>query len=188
MSKINMRFSAQIVTLAASVFLLQGCTDGWFNKRTNPKSEPAVMTEKAKPAAKTYAKPAANPKKVLKVSAKPTQKPSTATRNVETGGNKSMTAATTLDLNVFYLQRILVPAGSKLTLSLTGKGISKPVVQTSLSKGGPPYKLQMQVPKGAEYPLTVDVLLESSIGHKFSGRGVVQKKPSSSFEIIISPS
>lgn len=91
-----------------------------------------------------------------------------------------------ISLNVSYLERILVPVGSDLSLRATGEGSGPPSVKSTKVQSGPPYSVAMPVDTGeGAYPMTVQATLTSTIGHVLSGSVTLTEKPTGPVEIIM---
>jgi len=89
-----------------------------------------------------------------------------------------------LPLQVSYLERLFVPRGSEFEITVTDAAGAE-TVTTALSEAGPPYALSVPVAADAAYPLTVDVVLRSRVGHVLSGQGAVAAAPAGPVEIRI---
>src|ERR1700755_1384105 len=74
-----------------------------------------------------------------------------------------------LNLELTYSQRILVPRGSDLAIKIqdaTGKSIFAKAVKTT--HDAPPYIVMVPVKTPVAYPLTIDANLASKLGHQFN--------------------
>ena len=74
-----------------------------------------------------------------------------------------------LNLELTYSQRILVPRGSDLAIKIqdaTGKSIFAKAVKTT--QEAPPYIVTVPMKGSVAYPLTIDANLASKLGHHFN--------------------
>jgi len=150
--------------------LVQGCANG-LPHYSGPKKVP---TEQA-------AVSNANP-----LAATNTVKPKKRTSVKRTA--TSIPARKDIALSVTYMVRILVPAGSELTVSAAGAGGSAPSIKTTKTQSGPPYVIDLPVDTAEDaYPMTVNATLTSKLGHVLTGNVVLQERPSASVEITMSP-
>jgi hypothetical protein len=70
-----------------------------------------------------------------------------------------------------YSEKLAVPRGSKLTVTISdGKGHKVTQLSSSTKQDNPPYLLEIPIKKAKAYPLTLDAELISRIGHRFSKR------------------
>lgn len=88
-----------------------------------------------------------------------------------------------LNLNVVYLERLLVPAGSSFAITVTDAGGG--ATTTLPSQEGPPYAVTVPLRSDASYPMTVDVVLTSTLGHTLSGSVQLDAAPSGAVEVLI---
>ncbi len=82
---------------------------------------------------------------------------------------KSGTTAHSFKLQLTYSEKVLVPRGSKIEVSVhdaSGKPVAS--IKTKTKHDAPPYVLEIPVRSAPTYPLKVDAELTSRIGHRFT--------------------
>ncbi|MBZ8118475.1 hypothetical protein KUD11_07410 [Roseovarius sp. LXJ103] len=96
-----------------------------------------------------------------------------------------LAAPVTLAVSATYLERIMIPIGSELTLRAeTVSGM--PAITRIKTMSGPPYDISVSIPSGAEaYPMTVTATLNATIGHVLSGSVVLDAVPGGAVEIVM---
>ncbi|WP_136657359.1 DUF4175 domain-containing protein [Nitratireductor sp. XY-223] len=112
----------------------------------------------------------------------------TPRNNPREGKSLEVTGTDAVQLSIIYRERLLVPQGSTFTITVTGAGATKPTVEVSTTKAGPPYAVSVPVSDDVTYPLKIDVQLKSTYGHTLKGSGTVREKSSEPVEILISTS
>jgi len=116
----------------------------------------------------------ANPDPVV-VGATPISSPKRHRTEPSTSPDK--TASFVLELS--YAERIIVPRGSDLHVTVTDAVGRKVFTRNAKTKAdSPPYLVEVSVKSPASFPLTVDANLVSAIGHRFSERVQVAQLPS----------
>lgn len=168
-----MRRGGRLALVLGAAFMMQGCTDAmpYFG---GPKPQPVeqVITPEPVPgpAIRTVATPSrkAPPKVNRKASALPAQQD--------------------LALSVVYYVRLMVPAGSELTVRADSAAGGAPSIKSIKTTGGLPYEMAIPVSAAADaYPMTIDATLNSSIGHVLTGSVTLAEKPSTPVEIVLVP-
>ncbi len=169
------RSAATALGAVSLALIVAGCTDGEpQSMRANPTPAEQVVT--AQPAPATPAATATRKPGKTKAAQTMTRRPPEAP------------ARTNLDLNVSYMVRILVPAGSELSLRAQGAGDAPPALKTVKIESGPPYSVSLPVQSGAAaYPMEVTATLTSTIGHVLSGAITLSAPPTGPVEITMSP-
>ena len=162
-----------LALLLGAAFLMQGCTNA-MPQYSGPKPQPADQV----------VAPASTPGPTKKAVATTTRK---ATPKV-TKSASAVPARQDLALNVLYYVRIMVPAGSDLTVRADGAGGAAPSVTSIKTKGGPPYAMSIPISAAADaYPMTIDATLNSTIGHVLTGTVTLVEKPDKPVEIVLAP-
>ncbi|KUF09642.1 hypothetical protein AVJ23_15895 [Pseudoponticoccus marisrubri] len=87
------------------------------------------------------------------------------------------------DLQVNFLERLLVPAGSTMSLKLTAADAA--VTHSLVTQNGPPYDVRLPVPEDFAFPAILDVILTSLDGHTLAGSLDLSERPSEPVEINI---
>ena len=81
-------------------------------------------------------------------------------------------------LAITYMERILVPVGSTLTVRADGAGSGPPSIKSTKVQAGPPYDMTLPVDIDAgAYPMTVQATLTSTIGHVLTGAVTLSAPP-----------
>lgn len=84
-------------------------------------------------------------------------------------------------VSVTYRERILVPAGSRIVMTVAGgPEIVRPI------ESGPPYVSDLPVPANTRFPLTVSVRIESAMGHRLTGSAQIAGPDQTSIDILAS--
>ncbi|MCZ4351867.1 hypothetical protein O4H61_05010 [Roseovarius aestuarii] len=169
----TVRRSAIVLSLCSGLAVL-GCAGELtqMGQSRSVASTPSTATKPARVAPKS---------KPVKAVASSTTKAAPMTRSAVT-----MSKREDIALSVFYLERIMVPAGSELTLRANGDGSGAPSVKSTKVKSGPPYSVSMPVDTGeGAYPMTVQATLTSTIGHVLSGSVTLTEKPTGPVEIVM---
>jgi hypothetical protein len=97
--------------------------------------------------------------------------------------------ALTFQLELIYLERILVPKGSQLNVHI--EDANRHVVfdaTTTTEHDAPPYIVPVRICGGATFPLKIDTVLVSRLGHRFSQSTALGQLPgnqSSNIRIIL---
>ncbi|MDF0519030.1 hypothetical protein P0R31_17485 [Bradyrhizobium yuanmingense] len=88
---------------------------------------------------------------------------------VEPEARSHSRASPSLNLELTYSQRILVPRGSDLAIKIqdaAGRNIFAKAVKTT--QDAPPYVVTVPMKSSVAYPLTIDANLASKLGHHFN--------------------
>lgn len=166
---IRPRFAAKGALVISCALLVQGCADLMPHTKMPKAAEPSVVTT-PKPAVKTP-------------TVKPPVKSASLTRSV-----MPMSDSIEMQVSVSFLERIALPAGSKLQVSVVGPASSKPIVVNTLTSAGPPYMVTLRLPAGMTYPATLSATLNATSGHAFSGQSTLTQRPTGTTDLRISPS
>ena len=162
----SLSFRARLSVLLCCALVVQGCTGGIsqvFQPKEATASEQVVIPQPA-----------------------PAVSAQTASTAPTTRSAMSLATRENIALNVFYLERILVPVGSDLTVRAEGDGSGPPSVKSTKVQSGPPYDVSLPVDTGeGAYPMTVEATLTSTIGHVLSGSVTLTEKPTGPVEIIM---
>ena len=163
------RLAAAVVLLCCG-FAVQGCTGGMpqMSKSQTPPPEKVVI-------------PKPPPEVPIQTVTRSPKKAAPVTRSITATPKRE-----DISLSVSYMERIMVPVGSDLTLSATGAGSDPASVKSTKVQSGPPYSISMPVDTGeAAYPMTVQATLTSTLGHVLSGSVTLNEKPTGPVEIIM---
>lgn len=159
------------LAVLASAALVAGCADG-FTPSETAKARPVEQVAVPEPAVTAGGNT---------VSVTSRKAPPRMTRS-----SPAAEARETIEMSVLYYERILVPAGSTLTIRAEGAGDAAPTIKRSAVGAGMPYKVSVPVGAGPEaYPMTVDATLESGIGHVMTGSVTLAERPSGPVELVI---
>jgi hypothetical protein len=80
-------------------------------------------------------------------------------------------------IQLTYSEKLAVPPGSNLSVTITDAGGHKVTELKSVTKkDSPPYLLEIPIKKRMAYPLTLDAELASRIGHRFSERTTIDER------------
>lgn len=99
------------------------------------------------------------------------------TKRIDAGQPRQEEANLALKLEVTYVVRLLVPAGSDLTVEAfdkDGKAIASTTVKTPSTDATIP--VQLDIGDGAAFPLRIDAKLESGFGHLLTGTQTIEAK------------
>ncbi|QYX56487.1 hypothetical protein K1T73_15775 [Roseovarius sp. SCSIO 43702] len=165
----------RMLGLLVAAMAVQGCEDNGFRGRDTGEEQavvPSAQTVTSVSSAKPVAKPKAKPANASPAPTRSTPVPSEATRD--------------LDLRVTYYVRLMVPPGSKLTVTADGSGT--PVSKSVTTEGGPPYHVTLPVPQAtAAYPMKITATLDSAVGHVLEGEVTLSEMPDGEIEVVMSP-
>lgn len=170
-------YAVRLAVIGICVIALQGCAGGMatiFGPRA-PEVQQIRVPEPA-PTRPQSATNRATPQKIGTIRSAPRLTRSLA----DTTGREDIA------LRVTYLERILVPIGSRLVLQAQGGGDRPPALKSIKTEGGPPYTLALPVDTGeGAYPMTVQATLTSTIGHVLSGAVTLSERPAGPVEIVM---
>lgn len=160
-------------TILGAAMLVQGCAGGFpqFSGPRAPAAEQVVIPEP--------------------VPTTPQTNVAAATRKPPPNVRKSTPvtpAKQDLSLNVLYYVRVMVPVGSDLTVRADSASGGAPSIKSVKTEGGPPYAVEIPVSAADDaFPMTVDAVLESSIGHVLEGSVTLDEAPAKPIEIVLVP-
>ncbi|MEM7216209.1 MAG: hypothetical protein AAF423_11760 [Pseudomonadota bacterium] len=110
-------------------------------------------------------------------------KPSSS--SVKLAAKQDTVRAQTLNVEISYRERLHIPAGSMLSVTLQGTSGSKNVLNTPI-KSGPPYVVKIKLNKDQLYPVTVKAKLVSTNGHQLAGDVTLNSAPSKPVPLRVS--
>jgi hypothetical protein len=92
------------------------------------------------------------------------------------GPTKNRRLRSTFKIRFTYSEKLTVPRGSNISVTITdAKGQKVTQLNSSTKQDDPPYLLEVPIKKTTAYPLTLDAELVSRIGHRFSERTTIDE-------------
>lgn len=109
------------------------------------------------------------------------------TKRIDAGQPRQEEANLALKLEVTYVVRLLVPAGSDLTVDAfdkDGKVIASTTIKTPSTDATIP--VELDIGGGAAFPLRIDAKLESGFGHLLTGTQTIEAETQGPVKLALS--